>query len=94
MGCSHGVKVFLTQQKLCICLLKAIDYAPSEDFKQRQCLQAQRNVSPENVTGPNARACLWHFGFVVMKYVPSVIGSTLVSKTSSHGSSPWGRAKI
>jgi hypothetical protein len=29
----------------------ATDYAPFMDFKQRQCLQAQRNVSPENVTG-------------------------------------------
>jgi hypothetical protein len=31
--------------------LMAIDYAPFEDFKQRKCLQTQRNVSPENVTG-------------------------------------------
>lgn len=29
---------------------------PLEDFKQRQCLQAQRNVSPENVTGTNTSA--------------------------------------
>lgn len=29
----------------------ATDYAPSEDFKQRQCLQRQRNAVPENVTG-------------------------------------------
>ena len=29
----------------------ATDYAPLMDFKQRQCLQTQRNVPPENVTG-------------------------------------------
>lgn len=31
----------------------ATDYAPFVDFKQRKCLQTQRNVSPENVTGTN-----------------------------------------
>lgn len=34
----------------------ATDYAPFVDFKQRKCLQAQRNVSPENVTGTNTSA--------------------------------------
>ena len=34
----------------------ATDYAPLMDLKQRQCLQCQRNVTPENVTGTNTSA--------------------------------------
>lgn len=34
----------------------ATDYAPLVDLKQRQCLQCQRNVTPENVTGTNTSA--------------------------------------
>lgn len=34
----------------------ATDYAPLMDFKQRQCLQRQRNATPENVTGTNTSA--------------------------------------
>lgn len=69
----------------------ATDYAPLMDLKQRQCLQCQRNVTPENVTGTNTSAAAmikiaWTYSTAVVQrlHTALVASSNLAVSTTKN----------